>query len=350
MTPALRPHKARITVRQPLHPAECAAVLELATAATQCDGLHPLSEHVMLHLGVTQPDADQHVLAWLPASAVEADSAGADSARADVASSDAGPADPATTGSPPEVLAGYAHLDPTDAVAGASGEIVVHPKFRRLGLGRQLLLQLQKLAPDDRLRLWAHGEHPAAAALADALGYRANRQLWQLRRSLRSRLPEPAWPPGYRVRTFVAGRDDAAWLELNRAAFAGHPEQGSWTSIELGHRLAEQWFAPEGFFLVIAPDDTLAAFHWTKIHAHDSESAAHDPIGEVYIVGVHPAHRGRGLGAASTIWGLRWLRDQGLREVMLYVDADNAAAVHTYQRLGFTRWDTDVQYARAPRE
>jgi len=33
---------------------------------------------------------------------------------------------------------------------------------------------------------------------------------------------------------------------------------------------------------------------------------------------------------------------------MLYVEADNAPALAVYQRLGFTRWDVDVMFRKAP--
>ena len=49
---------------------------------------------------------------------------------------------------------------------------------------------------------------------------------------------------------------------------------------------------------------------------------------------------------ALTLAGLRHLRDQGLHQVMLYVEADNDAAVHVYRNLGFARSGTDVSYAR----
>jgi mycothiol synthase len=43
---------------------------------------------------------------------------------------------------------------------------------------------------------------------------------------------------------------------------------------------------------------------------------------------------------------LQYLRDRGLGEVILYVEADNTAAVRVYERLGFTLSGTDVSYAR----
>ncbi len=64
------------------------------------------------------------------------------------------------------------------------------------------------------------------------------------------------------------------------------------------------------------------------------------------MVGVSPAAQGRGLGRLVTLLGLTYLRDRGLTQAMLYVDADNEAAVRTYTALGFGRWDVDVQYRR----
>src|SRR5207253_2022044 len=41
-----------------------------------------------------------------------------------------------------------------------------------------------------------------------------------------------------------------------------------------------------------------------------------------------------------------FLRDSAQSRVLLYVEADNAAAVKLYGSLGFTRWQADVSYRR----
>ncbi len=80
---------------------------------------------------------------------------------------------------------------------------------------------------------------------------------------------------------------------------------------------------------------------------HGRGQHGHDPIGEVYVLGVDPSERGTGIGHALTTLGLAYLRGLGLGEVMLYVDESNRAAIGLYESLGFTHWDTDVMYARA---
>ncbi len=320
---------ARVEVLRQLSADDLEAVTSLVAAATEADGLHPLSEHVMLHLPSHDTGPDRHLLVFTR-----------------------------PTGSQ-ERLAGYAHLNPADAVAGPSAEIVVQPELRGQGVGRLLVEHLEQLTPDGRLRLWAHGQQSPARALATSLGYLSVRELWQLRRSLRAALPGVRLPDGYHLRTFRPGEDDETWLAVNAAAFADHPEQGGWTLDDLHHRMSESWFDPAGFLVLDGPDGDLAGFHWTKVHGGSSQRARSSSehqhqhqlhrIGEVYVVGVAPAHQGRGLGRELTVAGLCHLRASGLTQAMLYVDADNTAAVRTYTRLGFSRWDVDVQFSRPPR-
>ncbi|MEU0911483.1 mycothiol synthase [Streptomyces althioticus] len=235
-----------------------------------------------------------------------------------------------------EELVGYAQLEDTDPVEPPAAELVVHPSFRGQGHGRALGTALLA-ASGKRLRVWAHGGHSAARHLAQVLGLTLFRELRQMRRPLANLdLPDPVLPQGVTVRTFEPGRDDAAWLALNAAAFAHHPEQGSLTQRDLDDRKAEPWFDPAGFFLAEG-DGRLVGFHWTKVHAEEG-------LGEVYVLGVAPGAQGGGLGKALTTIGLRHLADQGLPTAMLYVDADNKAAVSVYERLGFVTHETDLMY------
>ncbi|MBC7374557.1 MAG: mycothiol synthase, partial [Frankiales bacterium] len=177
------------------------------------------------------------------------------------------------------------------------------------------------------------------------MGFGRSRVLFQLRRPLAGTdLPEVVLPDGLTMRTFEVGRDEQAWTELNNLAFADHPDQGGWGLQEIELREGEPWFDPKGFFLA-ERDGALIGSHWTKVHGGD-EHHDHPPIGEVYIVAVHPAEQGRGLGPALTLTGLHSLRDRGLDSVLLYVDESNTAAVRVYERLGFTRHAVDVMYSR----
>ncbi|MFI9305040.1 mycothiol synthase [Streptomyces triculaminicus] len=233
-------------------------------------------------------------------------------------------------------LVGYGQLEANDPVEAPAGELVVHPDHRGHGhgraLGNALLTESGK-----RLRVWAHGGHPAARHLAQVLGLSLFRELRQMRRPLTDlALPEPVLPEGVTVRAFRPGEDDEAWLAVNAAAFAHHPEQGSLTQRDLDDRKAEGWFDADGFFLAEKGGE-IVGFHWTKVHADEG-------LGEVYVLGVRPGAQGGGLGKALTTIGLRHLADKGLPTAMLYVDADNSAAVSVYERLGFTTHETDLMY------
>ena len=314
--------------------AQVDGALALAQAARLADGVAPLSEHVLLHLRYYGP-----------------------------AGADPGPGRDFILTADGEI-AGYAYLDPLDPVdplhppadpeSGVSAELVIHPGHRRLGLGRALVGELVAAAGGHALRLWAHGDLPAAAALARAAGFERFRALWQMRRPLRGPLDQPVLPPGRALRTFVPGQDEDEWLSLNGRAFAKHPEQGGWTRRDLEVREREPWFDPAGFFIAEA-HGAMTGFHWTKVHPPGDQDGSPDPgappaaIGEIYVVGVDPAEQGSGLGRALTLAGLHYLRDLGLAQVMLYADEDNAPAIRMYEALGFARARTDAMYRKESR-
>nr|WP_281262308.1 mycothiol synthase [Saccharothrix carnea] len=236
-----------------------------------------------------------------------------------------------------ESLVGYLHLDVFgDSDGNEVAELAVHPDHRRRGHGTALVEAVADRAKP--LRIWSHGGHPGAGALAAALGYRKVRELLRLRRPLDADLPGPVLPDGVTLRTFVPGRDEAAVVYVNHRAFSWHPEQSAMSIEDVRQKEEQPWFDPAGFLLAVDAEGRLLGFHWTKAHTAE--------LGEVYVVGVDPDAQGGGLGKAITLAGLAHLRDAGLRQVMLYVESDNAAALAVYDRLGFTRWDSDVQYAR----
>ncbi|MEO5745514.1 MAG: mycothiol synthase [Terracoccus sp.] len=239
-------------------------------------------------------------------------------------------------------LVGYGQVRAGSVDEPPSAELVVAPRSRRVGIGTALL----DAAPGGA-RVWSHLPGAAgegAAAFAAARGLHAVRSLHVMGRSL---VDGPAWPPAavpheFVVRRFDPDRDQDAWVAVNAAAFAHHPEQGSLTRADLEQRMGQPWFDPAGFILVSPRDspDEVAAFHWTKVDPPDGT------VGEVYVVGVSPDRQGSGLGRAVTVLGLDHLAGRGLTDVVLYVDEENAAAVHTYSRLGFTDRAMHRQFAR----
>ena len=287
-------------------------VLALIAAATDHDGVPPVAEHVLLHLRHGGDKADFHLIA-------ERDN---------------------------EVI-GYAHLDLTDQVEGPSAELVVAPKYRGHGIGNELITSIKSYA-GTKLRLWSHGDLPGAKNLAEKNGLTHSRTVIQMRRSLTDPIPEIATE--IPIRNFLPGLDNEAWISSNNRAFIDHPGQSNWKARDLEIRTKEEWFDPRGF-LIAEIDSQLAGFCWTKIHGGHTHKHSvsepehdHDPIGEIYIMGVDPKFQGRGIGRAVTIAGLKHLRYEGIFSAMLYVDSDNAGAIALYSSLGFTEWGRDVLY------
>jgi len=267
-------------------------------------------------------------------------------------------------GSPP--FSDGALVDPTRTVmwlgpaaaiySSTEAEFVVDPDARSQGHGTRLL---EALLTDHDMLFWAHGDNPAARALAASHGLHPVRELLHLEAPvppppaparfdslLRSSAPETAAAPSeYGVAPKYSGEaqqnlrgytpaDADAWLELNARAFAGHPEQGAVTRADLDALTAEPWFDADDF-LLLWDSGTLIGYCWLKVA---------DTEGEFYVVGVSPDRQGEGLGRRLVEAGLARLASRGIRTAHLYVEGDNTPALALYRSFGFTPRSVDVQY------
>jgi mycothiol synthase len=231
-------------------------------------------------------------------------------------------------------------------------ELAVLREARGHGIGSALVERVLAGSPRPSLA-WAHGDHPAARAIADRIGWRPVRRLLQLRAPVvGAGTPDDVVPPTdgtapvggdrdlpapYRIDAFRVGTDEAAWLDLNGQAFAHHPEQGRMTLADLRDREGETWFDADDLLLLRrGDDDALVGSCWLKVE---------DGIGEFYAVAVRPGLQGQGLGGVLMRAGVRRLAGRGLRAAALYVEGDNAPALALYRRTGFTEHAVDVQYA-----
>lgn len=288
-------------------------ILALIEAAARIEGHRPVGEHKYQHLKVGASD-------WVGVMAYEGTR-----------------------------LVGYAHTRwhaagerPRMAV-----EVVAHPDYYGDDVAPILLNEARALlgrAGGGLMHLWVHRVDDPRKTLAARLGFKVQRELAYMTRSLRERLTDIPLPAGVTIGRYREGVDDEAFLRVNNAAFDGHPENGGWDLAEFAERRGRDWFDPAGLLLAWRADE-LVGFHWTKWHSHEGEEVpAHEPVGEVYVLAVAPWAQGLGLGRALLLVGLAHLRDRGCVAAELYVDCTNTSAVRLYESEGFVLAYREICY------
>ena len=268
---------------------------ELAEQAERVDGMAPLSEQFLN--GLTDSRLQhRHLVAWVD-----------------------------------KKPCGVAGLD------GSTAELFIAPDFRGQGYGALLC---DAAAEPPNLQAWAHGNLPAAQALAHSRGLQVTRKLVVMgiggEELAAVARPEdvPLTALNYSESVAKWGQEfvEEQWLKANNEAFSWHPEQGGWDIDRLHRGMEADWFDPADLLFLwdTAGDPVLAGFHWTKWHAEEAPG-----FGEVYVVGLAADYRGKKLGGPLLQIGLRRMVEKGAQRVILYVEADNDPALKAYERLGF---------------
>jgi ribosomal protein S18 acetylase RimI-like enzyme len=145
-------------------------------------------------------------------------------------------------------------------------------------------------------------------------------EILRMRIELPSEIPQPSWPDGSHVRGFHSSDGERLHALLEHGYQRGGGAIGAF-GLWLPALTGDSEFDPELCFLVDVGDElAAAAICWSS--------------GFVKDIVVHENWRRRGFGESLLRLAFRTFQARGATHVELKVEAQNAAAVRLYERVG----------------
>jgi GNAT superfamily N-acetyltransferase len=185
-------------------------------------------------------------------------------------------------------------------------------------------------------RMLIHPEHRSAELAREVMAYAEDMQ-----RRLSDPIGEPELPAGYTIRPLNAKTDVVQRAGVQSDAFAGEPEPGEW-ALENTERFL-RWYQGRDDLDLVAVSNTgeIASFAVFLV----------DPVtevGELDPVGTRESHQRKGLSKAVLLSGLQYLRSKNMEVAVVRTGVRNAAAIHTYESVGFSVVDHLYRYTKVP--
>jgi len=230
----------------------------------------------------------------------------------------------------------------------------VHPDYRNLGIGSQLIewseqaaLQLHKERFDDQpvtLGGASLAKNTSAGALFADHGYLPTRWFHQMTRDLSADIPVPASPEGVEIVGFADERSADALLIRNEA-FRDHWSPSDTTPESWAFHLRVRAFRPEYTFIAYLDGEPIGLVLAHEYEAYNKAKGIRD----LYIpqVATRRAGRKRGIASALLTTTLTAAKVDGFDTATLDVDADSpTGAVGLYHRLEFVVRDTKIAHRK----
>ncbi|MEO6458695.1 MAG: GNAT family N-acetyltransferase [Chloroflexia bacterium] len=248
------------------------------------------------------------------------------------------------------------HIRPDETNAGAYFNWQVHPDVRESGVEGEILAWATERAreagrehglPTD-LRAFSDQANSYQMAQLERQGFTPARYFFQMRRPLKNGepVPEPQFPEGYTLRHVASDEDVKGWVDTFNLSFIDHWDFHPATIERRKHRMSAAYYRPDRDLIVVAPDGTFAAFCLCSIDdEHNKRNSVNE--GWIDVLGTRRGFRKMGLGRAMLLAGLHKLKENGIDDAMLGVDADNpTGALGLYESAGFSKYKTAVAFRK----
>lgn len=234
----------------------------------------------------------------------------------------------------------------------------VHPDFKGLGIGTALMRVIAKRAREEvalaaaDMRVSLHStldnHDQDGHDLHKNEGYQPIRYHWRMEITLDGPPPEPRFPEGIELRSFIKGEHDVAIWQAQNEAWRDHWGSHDVTLEEWKHsRFEDPEFDPT-LWAIAWDGDEVAGFSLNRYRMG---------IGWIRTLAVRRPWRRRGLGEALLLHSFGEFYKRGTKTIGLGVDAQNpTGATRLYQRVGmhavseYVTYEKELRPGREPGE
>ncbi len=244
-------------------------------------------------------------------------------------------------------IIGFCELIPEINIGRVLANSLVHPGFRRLGIGSALfdaaLMRARELRADS-IHVDIRKSNKPAGRFLSGQGFKAVRRYRELRLNLADLRGSANACPSFPIRPMAAGEEHLL-AEIQNLSFTGswgfHPN----TVEEIVYMINHCDCSHEDVLLAFDRDRPVG-YCWTRVY-REANSRRKTQKARIHMIGVDPAFRGGGLGKRILLAGVCKLKAEGIGVIELTVDSANLPALGLYHSIGFTRHAIILWYERS---
>ena len=229
---------------------------------------------------------------------------------------------------------GYIDLAPELTIGRIILDCWVNPEHRRRGLATKLLVYATRRAQELGAKV-AHVNIPqdnvVAKRVLSKLGFSFVRRFLELRLDIAKVRWSDIDQTSLQCRHLQLGEEDKLTQIQNRS-FEGDWGYNPNTIAEIVYRTNSSHCSPKDVLLAYDGDEVIGYCWTSKICEWGTAS---ERKGRIFMLGVGPDYRGRGLGKRVLLAGLAHLKSKGLDVADLTVDSENKIACALYRSVGF---------------
>ena len=241
-------------------------------------------------------------------------------------------------------IVGYLDVTPELTIGRVILDCWVHPEHRRRGLATKLLAYATHRAKELGARI-AHVSIPQdnviAKSMLSKLGFKYVRRFLKLRLDMAKVPQQNTDQAALHYRHLQHGEEDKLTRIQNRS-FTGSWAYNPNTVEEITYRVHLSDTSPEDVLLAYEGDKVIG-YCWTGT---TREAFSDERKGQIFMLGVDPDYRGRGVSKRLLLAGLAYLKNKGLQVTELTVDSRNKVAYALYRSVGFKVQTSSLWYEK----